>query len=161
MRPLIVTMNPVSPLTTPDYVELGFQQIDRDIRWLADCLAEVLNGLGETELAAWIPWRESDGLASLSDKTPPARLGLGLAVAFQLLNTVEEHAAESMRHLRETAEGPEAERGLWADQLAGLLTSGATADSIATVLRDVEVEPVFTAHPTEAKRSSVLEQHRA
>lgn len=161
MRPLIVTMNSAVPSTTPDYVELGFRQIDRDIRWLADCLAEVLDGLGEAELAAWIPWRGADGLSGLPDKTPPARLGLGLAVAFQLLNTVEEHAAESMRHLRETAEGPEAERGLWADQLAGLLTSGATADSIASVLRDVEVEPVFTAHPTEAKRSSVLEQHRA
>ncbi len=155
-------MNQNPPVKAPDYVELGFQQIDRDIRWLADCLAEVLSALGETELAAWIPWRDPAGNAPMDGSVePPARLGLGLAMAFQLLNTVEEHAAESMRHLRESAEGPEAERGLWADQLAGLGRSGASAEAIAQALRLVEVEPVFTAHPTEAKRSSVLEQHRS
>ena len=155
-------MNQNTPTEAPDYVELGFQQIDRDIRWLADCLAEVLSGLGEDELAAWIPWRNPAGSAVRDDSVePPARLGLGLAMAFQLLNTVEEHAAESMRHLRESAEGPEAERGLWADQLAVLARIGTGPEAIAEALRRVEVEPVFTAHPTEAKRSSVLEQHRS
>lgn len=161
-NPLIVVMNQNPPVEAPDYVALGFQQIDRDIRWLAGCLAEVLSGLGESELAAWIPWRDPAGqVGSSGSVEPPARLGLGLAMAFQLLNTVEEHAAESMRHLRESAEGPEAERGLWADQLAGLGKIGASPEAIAQSVRLVEVEPVFTAHPTEAKRSSVLEQHRS
>lgn len=146
--------------TPPDYVAIGFQQIEREIQWLAGCLAEVLSGLGEPELARWIPWQPS---STLPDPTlqPPPRLGLGLAMAFQLLNSVEEHAAESMRHLRESAEGPEVEQGLWAEQLRSLRESGAAPDAIAAALRQVEVEPVFTAHPTEAKRSSVLEQHRA
>ncbi len=112
-------------------------------------------------MAAWIPWREATGANATLPAEPPARLGLALALAFQLLNTVEEHAAESMRHLRESAEGAEAERGLWADQLAALKRAGIPAPTIAAVLAEVEVEPVFTAHPTEAKRTSVLEQHRA
>lgn len=154
-------MNANAPAPPPDYVRLGFDQIDRDVRWLADSLAEVLVGLGEPELAAWIPWREPAGTTATLPAEPPARLGLALALAFQLLNTVEEHAAESMRQLRETVEGAEAERGLWADQLAALKRAAIPAPTIATVLAEVEVEPVFTAHPTEAKRTSVLEQHRA
>jgi hypothetical protein len=35
-------MNANSPSPPPDYVRLGFDQIDRDVRWLADSLAEVL-----------------------------------------------------------------------------------------------------------------------
>ncbi len=154
-------MNANSPAPPPDYVRLGFDQIDRDVRWLADSLAEVLVGLGEGELAAWIPWREATGATATLPAEPPARLGLALALAFQLLNTVEEHAAESMRQLRESAEGAEAERGLWADQLAALERAGISAETVGTMLERVEVEPVFTAHPTEAKRTSVLEQHRA
>jgi len=144
-----------------DYVELGFCQIDREIRRLADALAEVLTSLGEVELAPWIPWRDAQGiLANPSAVAPPNRLGLALAMAFQLLNTVEEHAAESMRQLRETTDGPEKELGLWADQLMGLQRAGATGEALLEILSHILVEPVFTAHPTEAKRSSVLEQHR-
>jgi phosphoenolpyruvate carboxylase len=159
---LIHAMN-AAPETAapPDYVELGFQQIEREVRWLTGCLAEVLEGLGEGDLGRWLPWRGGPGVgAGPGEPEPPARLGLAYAMAFQLLNTVEEHAAESMRHLREAAEGPEAERGLWGEVLASLGRSGAQAGPLAAVMSGVEVEPVFTAHPTEAKRSSVLEQHR-
>lgn len=144
--------------TPPDYVELGFRQIDRDLRWLTEILAEVLTDLGDEDLARWLPWRGA--LPDDSTHAPPPRLGLAYAVAFQLLNLVEETAAADMRRLREDAEGAEAERGLWADQIAECRRQGATGPTLAAVLREVEVEPVLTAHPTEAKRLSVLEQHR-
>lgn len=151
------------PTAVPqDYVELGFRQLDHEIRWLADALAEVLTGLGEPELAKWVPWRDSGVMASPQGmETPPNRLGLALAMAFQLLNTVEEHVSESMRRLRENTDSAEAELGLWADQLESLKREGATPEMVLETMKHVEVEPVFTAHPTEAKRSSVLEQHRA
>jgi phosphoenolpyruvate carboxylase len=85
---------------------------------------------------------------------------LAYSVAFQLLNMVEESVAAEMRILRERSEGPAAERGLWAAQLSEIREVGQTASSVAAALRRVEVEPVLTAHPTEAKRLSVLEQHR-
>jgi phosphoenolpyruvate carboxylase len=145
---------------TLDSIDWGFRQIDQDIRWLSDALVEVLSGLGEAELARWIPWTSAALPNASSEVEPPARLGLALAMAFQLLNTVEEQVSETLRDRREESGSPEAERGLWADQLAELVRAGATAESILEALRGVEVEPVFTAHPTEAKRSSVLEQHR-
>jgi phosphoenolpyruvate carboxylase len=154
---------PTPPPETPvpaDSIEWGFRQIDQDIRWLADSLAEVLSGLGEGDLARWIPWTSQGDPAVADSGQPPARLGLALAMAFQLLNTVEERVSETLRERREESGSPEAERGLWADQLVELVRAGGTPDSILEALRRVEVEPVFTAHPTEAKRASVLEQHR-
>lgn len=150
------TTNPAE--SRPDYVAIGFDQIGRDLRLLVDCLAEVLEEIGEAELARFVPWRDRP----IPDAAQlPPRLGLVYSIAFQLLNMVEECAAARMRTLREEAEGPAAERGLWAAQLARLRAEGLGEDSVAAVLREIEVEPVLTAHPTEAKRLSVLEQHRA
>ncbi|MBN8246121.1 MAG: phosphoenolpyruvate carboxylase [Verrucomicrobia bacterium] len=143
---------------TPDYVALGFDQIEDDVRQLTGLLAEVLRELGETELARWLPW--NGALPGGDPGEPPARLGLAYAVAFQLLNLVEELAAADMRRLREATEGACAERGLWGDQLGDCSRQGATEAEMVSVLGEVEVEPVLTAHPTEAKRLSVLEQHR-
>jgi phosphoenolpyruvate carboxylase len=83
------------------------------------------------------------------------------SIAFQLLNMVEENAAAYVRALREEEEGLTAERGLWGEQFARVKGFGATAPTIASVLGKVCVEPVLTAHPTEAKRLAVLDQHRA
>ena len=155
-----MTMNPPETSVPLDSIEWGFRQIDQDIRWLADSLAEVLSGLGEDELARWIPWASQADPVLAAVGEPPARLGLALAMAFQLLNTVEERVSETLRERREESGSPEAERGLWADQLVELVRAGGTAETILETLQRVEVEPVFTAHPTEAKRASVLEQHR-
>ena len=38
--------------TSPDYVGIGFEKIDRDLRFLIECLGEVLRELGNEELAA-------------------------------------------------------------------------------------------------------------
>ncbi|MFN0068554.1 MAG: phosphoenolpyruvate carboxylase, partial [Limisphaerales bacterium] len=149
---------PTPPVPPPDYVDIGFRRIERDIRELAGCLARVLERIGEGELARRLPWR---GAADAVPPEPlPRRLGLAYSVAFQLLNMVEENVAAAMRELRERSEGAEAERGLWAAELAGLVRGGMTGEALAAALREVEVEPVLTAHPTEAKRLSVLEQHR-
>ncbi|RYD73858.1 MAG: phosphoenolpyruvate carboxylase, partial [Verrucomicrobiaceae bacterium] len=142
--------------TTPDYLDIGFQQMNRDLRLLLDCFAEVLTDLGHPDLAAHLPWQ---GQVTDSTTVPP-RLGLALSVAFQLLNMVEEHAAGEIRELRERSEGLCAEQGCWGSQLLRLKEAGMTAEEILETMPRVRVEPVLTAHPTEAKRLSVLGQHR-
>ena len=98
------TTNPAE--SRPDYVAIGFDQIGRDLRLLVDCLAEVLEEIGEAELARFVPWRDRP----IPDAAQlPPRLGLVYSIAFQLLNMVEECAAARMRTLREEAEGPAAD----------------------------------------------------
>ncbi len=74
---------------------------------------------------------------------------------------VEERVAAEIRREREKALGPDSIRGLWPQALRDLLAMGLTPEQILDVLRDVHVEPVLTAHPTEAKRSSIRDRHRA
>lgn len=145
--------------TPPDYIAIGFDKIDRDMRFLIDRFSEVLAELGHHDLAALVPWSEKPLTADV--RTLPAQLGLVYSIAFQLLNMVEENAAAQMRVLRDAHEGLAAEQGLWGRELTRLRDAGFSQEQIAGVLGRVRVEPVLTAHPTEAKRLSVLVQHRA
>jgi phosphoenolpyruvate carboxylase len=146
--------------TTPDYVGLGFAKINRDLQFLIECLGEVLGELGNTQLAGQLPWFGPPRNGSENEDLPP-QLGLVYSIAFQLLNMVEENAAASMRLLREASEGLPAERGLWGERLTRLKRQGVPESVIAEMLPKICVEPVLTAHPTEAKRLAVLDQHRS
>lgn len=138
-----------------DYTPFAFDTIDSDLGFLIACFREVLTDLGQTELAAALPWDEIPS----PDKLPP-RLGQAYSVAFQLLNLAEESAAQQTRRQRERQEGMSAERGLWGDALQRLQSEGFSEAQILARLPHIRVEPVLTAHPTEAKRLTVLEQHR-
>jgi phosphoenolpyruvate carboxylase len=148
-------------------IDFAFDKIDLDLGFVMSCFGEVLEELGEPGLARRLPWIQQAGHRKL---TPPNGTGttaeLGerdvqvLSIAFQLLNMVEENAAAQSRRRRETTEGMLREPGLWGQNLRQLLEAGFTDKDIAAALPTVHVEPVLTAHPTEAKRSTVLEQHR-
>jgi phosphoenolpyruvate carboxylase len=114
---VIFSMNTMQGHTVPDYVAIGFEKIDRDLRFLIACLGEVLSDLGHDDLARHLPW--SDEAPSGEGGAVPAQLGLVYSIAFQLLNMVEENAAASMRALRESSEGLAAERGLWGGDRGG------------------------------------------
>ena len=116
--------------TAPDYVTIGFEKIDGDLKFLIACLGEVLTGLGLADFARHLPWSGEVFDAARIDELPP-QLGLVYSIAFQLLNMVEENTAAAMRGLRETSEGLTAERGLWGAQLATLKTAGFSPGEIA------------------------------
>jgi phosphoenolpyruvate carboxylase len=146
-------------LVKSDYIALGFEKIERDLQFLIGSLGDVLTSLGHADLAALLPWTGKE-LPQQIDSLPP-QLGLVYSIAFQLLNLVEENAAAQMRQLREGELGVTAEPGLWGEALAHLRERGFSGEDIAGRLPAIRVEPVLTAHPTEAKRLSVLDQHRA
>ncbi|MGH8582580.1 MAG: phosphoenolpyruvate carboxylase [Gammaproteobacteria bacterium] len=79
---------------------------------------------------------------------------------FQLLTLGEQNA--SMRRLRQTemARGPERVDGTFAKVLSDAARSGVTAPRVQALLDQARIHPVITAHPTEAKRVTVLEIHR-
>ena len=139
------------------YLTDGFAKIDRDLRELMTCLDEVLEELGETATRERLPWIRGEETGSGGSRG----LEQAYSIAFQLLNIVEANASARTRRLREISEGLASERGLWGNQLSRLRDKGWTPAEIAAYLPGVRVEPVFTAHPTEAKRGAVLDQHRA
>ena len=108
---------------------LGFQLLEDDLRYLMEAFSAVLQKLGEPELAASLPWIGT-GVPQKTNRS----LGQAYSIAFQLLNVVEERAASQIRRLREKKSGPEAEKGLWADNLKQLQTLGLTEAEIVTAL---------------------------
>lgn len=138
------------------------EKVDQDIAFLSECFAEVLSELGEKKLMGHLPW----GATSQGRQAPirPDRVNQQLqvmSIAYHLLNIVEENAAALGRRERERHLGLLHESGLWGNSLKRVLEAGCSPEEILGVLRQIDVEVVLTAHPTEAKRPVVLRQHRA
>jgi phosphoenolpyruvate carboxylase len=73
---------------------------------------------------------------------------------------VEENASVQHRRQLENEGHIDQISGLWPKNLEMLRDLGLTGPQIASALPAMRVEPVLTAHPTEAKRATVLEHHR-
>ncbi len=139
-----------------------FEKIEEDFTGLLAAFREVLRESGEEAVADSLPW-----FAGASEPAPdpdsPHRIREihSLSIAFQLLNLVEENATIQARRARESKGGGTIEPGLWRQSLDELRELGFSAEDIAAKLPQIHVEPVLTAHPTEAKRPTVLHIHRA
>lgn len=140
-----------------DYLAHGFQKIHDDLAFLIHCFREVLIELGEHELAGNLPWINQVKVSP----NPNPRLCQAYSIAFQLLNMVEENVASQVRRSRESETCLAGEPGLWAYHLKKLQEANIFESDIASQLSQIRIEPVLTAHPTEAKRLAVLEQHRS
>ena len=79
---------------------------------------------------------------------------------FQLLSIAEQNAAMRRRRQIEAERGHEQLRGTFANVISGAAAARVLADTIRSLLEVLRVRPVITAHPTEAKRVTVLEKHR-
>ncbi len=79
---------------------------------------------------------------------------------FQLLNIAEENTAMRRRRQTEDLLGLEQVPGTFANVLAEAKNKGLSADDIQNLLDNSSIRPTITAHPTEAKRVTVLEIHR-
>lgn len=134
------------------------QKIERDLAFLMTCFREVLQEVGEQGLAQALPWLEQPDPATA--QTELERLAQAYTIAFTLLGMVEQNAAVQERRVMDAQQGLRATRALWAQCLDELCAHGMTPQEIADALGRMQVEPVLTAHPTEAKRATVLEHHR-
>ena len=138
--------------------EFVYQKISEDFSFVMDCFSTMLDELGETDLAQQMRAHQQrlDPEADFHlDRTAQA-----YSIAFQLLSMVEENAQSQYRRVAETHPEYEQESGLWRRILISLKEAGLTGEQIATRLPYLWVEPVLTAHPTEAKRPTVLDHHR-
>lgn len=137
-------------------VEQGLNQVEEEHTFLVNAFADVLQSMSQTNAAALIKSRlKSVSPDALDDASVQA-----ISFYFQLLNLAEEHVANSMRRTREATLGMASEPGHWGHYLSRLKDARIEPAEIRKQLGDLWVEPVFTKHPTEAKRWSVLGIHR-
>lgn len=129
-----------------------------DLEFLLSCLKEVLEENKEEKLTQFIPWiNKGEELSPEKFKEDHLQL---YSIAFHLLNMVEENNIAQARRKKENDKGLESVSGLWANNLKILKDAGISQEEIAQNLASIRVEPVLTAHPTEAKRPIVLDHHR-
>jgi phosphoenolpyruvate carboxylase len=128
----------------------------KDLEFLLRSLKNILEKNGEGEIAAAIPW--------ISEKEPsvdeitPKHIQL-YSMIFHLVNMVEINAAVQARRTKEDV-SLDSVNGLWGMNIKELREAGLSQEEIMDAIREVAIEPVLTAHPTEAKRATVLEHHR-
>ena len=126
----------------------------------ADILFELLAGVvhrQHSEVAAALRGKTRAG-----DFAPDmlARVFQAHGIWFQLLAIVEQHTAMRLRRQIERVRGETAVEGTFANLIAEAANLGVDAQELGGRLASARIRPVITAHPTEAKRVTVLEKHR-
>ncbi len=93
------------------------------------------------------------------DSAAAGELVRAFATYFQVVNLAEEvHRIRRLRERQRSGESPEME-GL-VEAFNQLHSSGFGVTELGALLEDVRIEPVFTAHPTEATRRTILEKQQ-
>ena len=145
-------------MSTLKLVQQKLPKVYDDLEFLLICLKEVLIESGENELANDIPWISAN--TDFHQKAFSEKHLQLYSTCFQLLNIVEVNGAVQNRRKTEDEKSMTAINGLWSYNLQLLKDKGFTPEEIVAQLHDIHVEPVLTAHPTEAKRTVMLEHLR-
>jgi len=145
-----------------------------DVRRLGELVGEMLAEQGGVELFervelvrhAAIRRRESDSraadelwplLAGL-EPAPAAELARAFAAYFQLVNLAER--VHRIRRRRDYQQRRLAQRGSLVESVMRLREAGVGLGEIGDLLASLRIEPVFTAHPSEATRRTILEKQQ-
>lgn len=137
---------------TDDSIEL--EKIRNDLQFLHECFMKMLRDCGEDNIASLLEDNSYTGVES-------HKISKAFSLYFQLITIAEENAAVQLRRKLETTHGLHRISGLWGRTLKDLKESGVSPEEIAVVLQASMIEPVLTAHPTESKRSTVIDQLRS
>ena len=153
---------PAAPAALP--AEMDDAELRADIRRLGDLLGQTLarqvspDLLDAVEQVRHLSREDPAAAAQLLDKAPPelaADLAQAFSTYFHLANAAEQvHRVRALR-------ADTAVKGPWLKQAVDLvLAAGVPAADVAAAARRLSVRPVFTAHPTQAARRSVLTKLR-
>ena len=141
------------------YFAEGFRELDESLAETTAMLAEALPL--DAALRSLVPWQEGKPFPETIPSGAEREGAQLLSICFELLNIVEERVAWKFRSARRTSHGADAIKGLWPSVIKRLSQAGLSEQEVITTLKKVQVEPVLTAHPTEAKRPSVRVRHKA
>ncbi len=159
-------------------VRVPIERLREDVRLLGSLLGQVLQEQGGPELLECVERVRRQAIACRTEPSAEARRSLRALVEsldlararqvvraftlyFHLINLAEEHHRLRTLQDREVRGQPAPRPDSIAAALAGLRQDGVPAAALAEFLGRLELRPVFTAHPTEARRASVLLHLRA
>lgn len=135
-------------------IERGLAEVESTHTLLVDAFLKLLEARGKGDAAAFVR-----GGFNVGEAIDTASVQ-AISYYFQLLNLAEEQVANRSRRRREKELGASAEPGRWGHYFRVLKDLGLSADEVREAIACSQVEAVFTKHPTEAKRWSVLRIHR-
>ena len=127
---------------------------------VVDLLTEQLMQVVRLRQPAILPFFKGQKPLTKNDRTLLLELLQAWGIWFQLLNIAEENTGMRRRRLTEKLHGLASVPGTFSHVFQQARQSGIAADVIQGLLHKSCICPTITAHPTEAKRVTVLEIHR-
>src|SRR3984957_12807303 len=144
-----------------EFLREGFSKWTDDFNEIRGLFSEMLEEEGDADLAVFLRSCFDSDCEQAKLAALPAEYCQALSIVFQLLDIVEENTANQVRRRAEDPRRQEGEPGLWLYNLGDLVERGFPEAALRGAMEHISVEPVLTAHPTEAKRATVLEHNRA
>lgn len=141
--------------TTDDSIQLD--KIRNDLSFLHDCFVDMLHDIGLDDVARVL---NGEQMKDNGEQAKPETISKAFSMYFQLITIAEENAAVQLRRSLEDEHGLTRISGLWGKTLKNLKDSGIGEAEIIEKLPRTAIEPVLTAHPTESKRSTIIDQLR-
>ena len=140
-------------------VDSPLKKISDDRRFIIDCYTEMLSRINENDVVNLIN-NDLQNINIAEDILPDEKTIQSLSIYFQLITLVEENAATQYRRKLEDQDKITSMRGSWAEALNIWKNANVSEDEMITAISETHLIPVLTAHPTEAKRITVIEIHR-
>ncbi len=138
----------------------GFIKIKEDSAFIVSCYKEMLNRIGEEPIVKLIESSESSGETIDNCSVTDEKVIQSFGIYFQLVTLIEENAGAQYRREIENTEGISAIRGSWGETFKIWKDKGVSEEEMVNTISSLNVTPVLTAHPTEAKRVTIIELHR-
>ena len=141
-------------------VDSPIEKISADRRFIIDCYTEMLTRINENGVVDLIKNTLHGGSKIEENELSSEKIIQALSIYFQLITMVEENAATQYRRRLEDLDKITTIRGSWAEAFHIWKNAGISEDEMLHAIAKTQVMPVITAHPTEAKRITVIEIHR-
>ncbi|SFT12672.1 phosphoenolpyruvate carboxylase [Paenibacillus sp. BC26] len=149
----------------------------RDVRFLGNILGDVLVHQGGHELlenvekiremskalrAQFLPELYDEFTAVIDALNPETRHQVirAFAIYFQLVNIAEQNHRIRRKRDYERSAGETVQPGSIESAIQVLKDQGIDVDNVRSIIEDISLELVMTAHPTEATRRAVLDIHQ-
>ena len=167
----------LAELTTTN-PELKAAPLRRDVRSLGILLGHVLreqagpgiynaveslrqSAIARRDTAATLPpTPQPDSLIHTNDPKRAYQLARAFSFYFELINLAETNHRKRRRLAHQLNDQAPPQRGSLQGTIRALKQAGHTPDQILSLLAEVQITPVFTAHPTEVARRSVMFKRR-